>query len=41
MVLISEAHGTRSAAMVTNNEGDYVFPDVTPDLHNRGYRSVV
>ncbi len=33
VVLISEAHGTRSAAIVTNNEGDYVFPDVTPDTY--------
>ena len=29
VVLISDSHGTRSAAALTNDSGDYVFPDVT------------
>src|SRR6516165_11811239 len=33
VVLISEARGTRSAAIVTNDSGDYVFPDVTADTY--------
>lgn len=33
VVLISEARGTRNAAVVTNDSGDYVFPDVTPDTY--------
>jgi hypothetical protein len=31
--LISEARGTRSAAVVTNDSGDYVFPNVTADTY--------
>ncbi len=33
VVLISEVHGTRSAPVVTNDSGDYVFPDVTADTY--------
>ena len=33
VVLVSEARGTRSAAVVTNESGDYVFPDVTADTY--------
>ncbi len=33
MVLISEAHGTRSAPETTNERGDYVFPNVTADTY--------
>jgi len=33
VVLISEAHGTRSAAVLTNDSGDYVFADVTGDTY--------
>src|SRR5215469_17401488 len=33
VVLISEARGTRSVAVVTNESGDYVFPDVTADTY--------
>jgi len=33
VVLVSEARGTRSAAVVTNNEGDYVLADVTADTY--------
>ena len=33
VVLISEARGTKSAAVVTNETGDYVFPNVTPDTY--------
>jgi Carboxypeptidase regulatory-like domain/TonB-dependent Receptor Plug Domain len=33
VVLVSEARGTRSAAVVTNDSGDYVFPDVTADTY--------
>ena len=33
VVLISETRGTRSAPAVTNETGDYVFPNVTPDTY--------
>ena len=33
VVLISETHGTRSAVVATNNDGDYVFPDITGDTY--------
>src|ERR1700682_4720770 len=33
VVLISEARSTRSAAVLTNDSGDYVFPNVTPDTY--------
>src|SRR5215218_7005161 len=33
VVLISEARGTRSAPAVTNENGDYVFPNVTADTY--------
>jgi hypothetical protein len=33
VVLISEARGTKSAPAVTNETGDYVFPNVTPDTY--------
>ena len=33
VVMISETRGTRSAVVVTNEEGDYVFPDVTADTY--------
>jgi hypothetical protein len=33
VVLISETRGTRSAPAVTNENGDYVFPNVTPDTY--------
>ena len=33
VVLVSEARGTRGAAVVTNDSGDYVIPDVTPDTY--------
>ncbi len=33
VVLISEVHGNRSAAVVTNKEGDYVFADITADTY--------
>ncbi|PYQ89670.1 MAG: hypothetical protein DMG03_02070, partial [Acidobacteria bacterium] len=31
VVLISETRGTKSAPAVTNETGDYVFPNVTAD----------
>ncbi len=31
--LISETRGTKSAAVVTNETGDYVFPNVAPDTY--------
>src|SRR5258706_14404763 len=31
--LISEARGTRNATVVTNDSGDYVFPNVTADTY--------
>jgi len=33
VTLVSEDRGTRSAAVVTNENGDYVFPNVTPDTY--------
>ena len=33
VVLVSEARGTKSAPGVTNETGDYVFPNVTPDTY--------
>ena len=33
VVLISETRGTRSAAVSTNTEGDYVIPDITGDTY--------
>src|SRR5262245_13353557 len=33
VVLISETRGTRTAPAVTNETGDYVFPNVTPDTY--------
>src|SRR3989441_3666974 len=33
VVLISETRGARGAAAVTNESGDYVFPNVTPDTY--------
>ncbi len=33
VVLISEARGTKLAAVVTNESGDYVFPNVTADTY--------
>ena len=33
VTLISEARGTRSAAVLTNDSGDYVFPNVTADTY--------
>src|SRR5262245_18584133 len=33
VVLVSETRGTRTAPAVTNENGDYVFPNVTPDTY--------
>src|SRR5262252_78841 len=33
VVLISDTRGTRSAPAITNEAGDYVFPNVTPDSY--------
>jgi hypothetical protein len=33
VVLISESRGTRSVAAVTNETGDYVLPNITPDTY--------
>src|SRR5215469_4381481 len=33
VVLVSEARGTRSVAVLTNESGDYVFADVTADTY--------
>src|SRR5262245_21130598 len=33
VVLISETRGTKSAPTVTNETGDYVFPNVTADTY--------
>ena len=33
VVLISEARGTKTAPVVTNEMGDYVFPNITPDTY--------
>jgi Carboxypeptidase regulatory-like domain len=35
VILISESRGTRSAAVVTNDSGDYVFPNVPAAIHIR------
>jgi hypothetical protein len=33
VILVSETRGTKSAPVVTNATGDYVFPNVTPDTY--------
>ncbi len=33
VALISETRGTRSSVVVTNEKGDYVLPDITPDTY--------
>jgi hypothetical protein len=33
VVLISDTRGTKSAPAVTNETGNYVFPNVTPDTY--------
>ncbi len=33
VTLISETRGTKSAALTTNSDGDYVFPNVAPDTY--------
>ncbi len=33
VILTSQTRGTKSAAVVTNQTGDYVFPNVTPDTY--------
>ena len=33
VVLISETRGTKSAPAITNEAGNYVFPNVTPDTY--------
>ena len=33
VVLVSETKGTKSAPAVTNETGDYIFPNVTPDTY--------
>jgi hypothetical protein len=33
VVLVSEARATRNAAVLTNDSGDYVFPNVAPDTY--------
>ena len=33
VILISETRGTKSAAVVTNESGDYVFPNVAIDSY--------
>ena len=33
VVLVSETKGTKSAPVVSNETGDYVFPNVTPDTY--------
>jgi hypothetical protein len=33
VVLVSETKGTKSTPVVTNETGDYVFPNVTPDTY--------
>src|SRR5947199_354555 len=33
VVLVNEARGTRTAAVVTNDSGDYVIPNVTADTY--------
>src|SRR2546425_11198693 len=33
VVLISETRGTKSAPAVTSDTGDFVYPNVTPDMY--------
>lgn len=33
LVLISESRGTRSTVVATNGSGDYIFPNVAPDVY--------
>src|SRR5450759_3874175 len=33
VILVSESRGTKSAPVVTNDSGDYVFPNVTADTY--------
>jgi hypothetical protein len=33
LVLISESRGTRSTVVTTNSSGDYIFPNVSPDVY--------
>src|SRR3954451_15905894 len=33
VTLISETRGTKSATLITNSDGDYVFPNVAPDTY--------
>src|SRR3954451_5361195 len=33
VILISAARGTRTAAVLTNDSGDYVFPNMTADTY--------
>ena len=33
VVLVSESRGTRSTPVVTNESGDFVFPNVTPETY--------
>ena len=45
VVLVSESRGTKSVPAVTNATGDYVFPNVTPDIYTvevtmDGFRTV-
>ncbi len=45
VVLVSESRGTKSVPAVTNATGDYVFPNVTPDVYTvevtmDGFRTV-
>jgi hypothetical protein len=45
VILVSESRGTKSVPAVTNNSGDYVFPNVTPDVYTveitmDGFRTV-
>ena len=45
VVLVSEARGTKSVPAVTNETGDYVFPNITPDTYTveitmDGFRTV-
>ena len=45
VVLVSESRGTKSVPAVTNASGDYVFPNMTPDIYTvevtmDGFRTV-
>src|SRR5262245_36483978 len=45
VVLVSEARGTKSVPAVTNETGDYVLPNITPDTYTLevtmdGFRTV-